>query len=55
MCHDILPLEINNTFFRNIPLGKIKCHLYNKTESFDFRPKGKVYWPIRKHCNSGAR
>ena len=36
ICHDILPLEINNTFSRNIHLCKIKCHLYNKTENFDF-------------------
>ena len=36
ICHDILPLEINDTFFRNIHLCKIKCHLYNKTENFDF-------------------
>ena len=36
ICHNILPLEINNTFFRNIHLCKIKCHLFNKTEHFDF-------------------
>ena len=37
-CHDILPLKISNSFFRNINLCKITCkyHLNNKTDSYNF-------------------